>query len=359
MNDGGNLLVAGATSVATQHLIEIVRKTPGWTVTGLCRHPPAEAPEGVRYVAADLSDPDSCAKAVEDGPYTHLVYAARAKHTLYTAMAPHAPVGIEDVRPNLDMLRNIVEACDGPALKHVHAVSGGKWYGIHLGPYTTPARESDPGHMPPNFYFDQQRYLEQRSAERGWSWSTSRPNIISGVTVGVGTNLLSTIGVYAAFCRHLGLAFDFPGKPGNYTSLQEMSDATQLAEAIFWMCRSPTAENQAFNVINGDLFRWEQLWPKLADHFGLRMGRVRHFSLVKWMADKAPVWDEIVKVNGLRPLALDQVASWGFADFLLSWDYDVISSMTKLRQAGFHRIVDTEEMVLDQLAQYRQEKILP
>jgi hypothetical protein len=60
-----------------------------------------------------------------------------------------------------------------------------------------------------------------------------------------------------------------------------------------------------------------------------------------------------------EPLALNQVASWGFADFLLSWDYDVISSMTKLRQAGFHRIVDTEDMVLDQLEQYRREKVLP
>lgn len=353
------MLVVGATSVATQDLIAIVRETPDWEVVGLCRNPPATAPAGVRYVAADLTDADACRRAVAGAGITHLVYAARAKHQLYTTLAPHARIGIEDVGPNLSMLRNIVEACEGPGLRHVHAVAGGKWYGMHLGPYATPARESDPGHLPPNFYFAHQSYLETRSAEQGWTWSTSRPNIISGVTPGFGTNLLSALGAYAAICRHLGRPFDFPGKPGNFTSLQEMTEARQLAEAIFWMCRTPQAQNNAYNVINGDLIRWENVWPLLAEHFGMKPGRVRHFSLVQWMADKGPVWDEIVATHGLKPQKIEQVASWGFADFLLSWDFDVISSTTKIRQAGFHRTVDTETMILAQLGEYRRLKLLP
>ena len=38
-------------------------------------------------------------------------------------------------------------------------MQGSKWYGNHLGPYLTPARETDPRHMPPNFYYDQQDFL--------------------------------------------------------------------------------------------------------------------------------------------------------------------------------------------------------
>jgi len=353
------MLVAGATGVATQSLIEIVRQTPGWEVVGLCRTPPATAPEGVRFVSVDLNDAEACGRAVAGAGITHLVYGARAKHALYTTLAPHARIGIEDVGPNMAMLRNIVEACEGPALQHVHALAGGKWYGMHLGPYTTPARESDPGHLPPNFYFSQQAYLESRSVSGGWTWSTSRPNIISGVTPGFGTNLLSTLGAYAAICCHLDRPFDFPGKPGNFTSLQEMTEARQLAEAIFWMSRTPEAQNNAYNVINGDLFRWENVWPLLAEHFGVKPGRPRHFALVQWMVDKGPVWDEIVRNHGLRPLSIEQVASWGFADFLLSWDFDVISSTTKIRQAGFHRTVDTESMILSQLNEYRRLKVLP
>lgn len=356
---GGHLFVAGATSVATQHLVDIARGTPGWRVTGLCRNPPRDAAPGVRYVATDLLDADSCRAATADADYTHLVYAARAPHALYTAMVPYSKVSIEDVEPNIRMLRNIVLASDNPALRHVHALAGTKWYGLHLGPFTTPARESDPGHLPPNFYFDQQNFLIAESARRGWSWSTSRPGVISGVAVGMAPNLLSTIGAYAAICRHLGRPFDFPGKPGNYTALQEVTDAKLLAQAVFWMCEAPEARNQAFNVTNGDLFRWEQLWPGLAAHFGLELGRVRHFSLVQWMSDKAGVWDEIVQAHGLQPLAIDRVASWGFADFCLGWDYDVISSTTKIRNAGFGAIVDTEEMMLDQISQYESRSILP
>jgi nucleoside-diphosphate-sugar epimerase len=360
MNEqGGNMLIAGATSVATQHLIDIVSATPGWSVTGLCRVPPAGSLPNVCYAAADFSDAQSCRQAVEGSAFTHVVYAARAPHTVYAAPPPDGRITIENVEPNMAMLRNVILACEGPALRHVHAVSGGKWYGLHLGPYRTPARESDPGHMPPNFYFDQQRYLIEQSAGNGWTWSTSRPSIICGANVTRGPNFLSTIGVYAAFCRHFGLPFDFPGKPGTYTSLQEMTEAGQLAEAIFWMCRSPAAANEPFNVVNGDLFRWEHVWPALADHFRLKMGRVRHFSLLRWMADKAPVWDEIVGQHGLQPLSLGSVASWGFADFLLGWDYDSVSSMTKIRKAGFHRIVDTEEMILAQLAEFRRMKVLP
>ena len=77
------------------------------------------------------------------------------------------------------------------------------------------------------------------------------------------------------------------------------------------------------------------------------------------MADKAKVWDRIVVDHGLLPLPLNQVAAWDYTDFLLAWEYDVISSTTKARKAGFHEIVDTEEMMLAQLREYRSRKVLP
>ena len=38
---------------------------------------------------------------------------------------------------------------------------------------------------------------------------------------------------------------------------------------------------------------------------------------------------------------------------------DVVSSTTKIRLAGFHDTVDTEDQILRQLAQYREAKVLP
>jgi hypothetical protein len=42
-----------------------------------------------------------------------------------------------------------------------------------------------------------------------------------------------------------------------------------------------------------------------------------------------------------------------------SHDYDVVSRLNKLRRAGFNDVVDTEEMLLDQLHRYREARILP
>ena len=45
--------------------------------------------------------------------------------------------------------------CAAPSLRRVVLVTGTKYYGVHLGPLKTPMRETDPRHMPPNYYFDQ------------------------------------------------------------------------------------------------------------------------------------------------------------------------------------------------------------
>jgi hypothetical protein len=64
-----------------------------------------------------------------------------------------------------------------------------------------------------------------------------------------------------------------------------------LARAMVWMATTPSCANQAFNITNGDLIRWEHTWPKIAQYFGMEMGPRRNISLVQFMADKGPVWD--------------------------------------------------------------------
>ena len=64
------------------------------------------------------------------------------------------------------MLENVldgIEAASG-GLARIVLMQGTKYYGSHLGPFKTPALESDPRHMPPNFYFNQQDLLIERQA---------------------------------------------------------------------------------------------------------------------------------------------------------------------------------------------------
>lgn len=342
-------LIVGASGAAATRIAERASAAPTFDVVGLSRRVPNGAGA---WIAADLLDAEALTRALSARPdITHVVYASRA---------PHAESGVEDVAGNLAMLRNLLDAAEAalPRFAHIHLVQGTKWYGMHLGPYRTPAREDDPRHMPPNFYYDQQDLVAERQRGEAWAWTASRPSFVLDVAPGRARNMVSTLGAYAAICRELGLPFDFPGKPGAWTALHEVTDAALLAEGVLWMLGEPRCANRAFNVTNGDCFRWRDLWPFLAERFGLRSGAVRTVPMARWMADKAPVWNRIRERHGLV-LPLEQVASWEFADFFLGLDYDVLSSMAAARAAGFTGSVDSWAMFAEQIAAYRAAKVLP
>ena len=345
-------LVVGVTGAVAYRLVELLAAREGWQVIGLCRRPP-ERPGRVRYLVVDLLDAaDARAK---------LAGCTEVTHVFYTARAVHGEGGHESVADNLAMLRNVMDAIEpfAEGLRHVHLVEGGKWYGLHLGPYRTPAREDDPRHLAPNFYYDQQDFLAGRQRDKSWTWSASRPNVICDFAPGRARNLVTILGAYAAICRELGAPLDFPGKPGAFTTLTEVTDGTQLARAMLLMCTNERCANQAFNITNGDLFRWEHLWPKLADYWGMPVGRVRSLRLADWMADKAPVWRRVVARHDLEPTRFEDIALWAFGDFALGQDFDLISDMTRARCLGFHDVVDSEAMLLRMLDQYRGARILP
>jgi nucleoside-diphosphate-sugar epimerase len=348
-------VIAGATGAASKRLVEVLLADKDWRVVGLSRNPPRSESPRLTYIAADLTDPASTKAALAKVPdATHLFYTARAKFS-------DATVGVEDVPGNAAMVRNLVEAGEAAArgLQHIHLVEGTKWYGMHLGPMRTPAREDDPRHMPPNFYYAQEDILREAQKGKAWTWSASRPGFLYDFAPERARNLIPTIGVWAAMCRELGVALDFPGKQACYDALFEATDASQLARAIKWAATSENAHNQAYNVMDGGLFRWSRFWPRIAKFYGLETGMVRTVKLTSWMADKEPVWQEIVKKHQLKPSRMDDVVTWGFGDFVWGLEHDVISSVNKIRSHGFHDTVDTEDNILAMLQRYREARVLP
>ena len=345
-------LVIGPTGATGGPIAAALARRSGWRVYGMSRSAPSgEAP--FKHIAADLTDPASCRRALATiQPVTHAFFAARA---------PFREGGVEDVEGNLAMLAATLDAVEArsDALEHVHLLEGIKWYGMHLGPYPTPSREDDPRHMPPNFYYNQQDLLSGRAAQARWSWSASRPSYICDFAPNRSRNLITVLGTYAAICRELNVPLDFPGSAAGYAALSELSDATCLAEAIVFISTHESGKNAAFNVTNGDSFRWCQVWPLLAQWFGMPCGVPRRIKLAGWMADKGPVWDRIVARHGLEPRSLESLASWEFADFVFAKEWDLLTDTGRLRRAGFNACVDTIAMIRDQLDQYRDARLLP
>jgi nucleoside-diphosphate-sugar epimerase len=345
-------LVVGPTGAAGAPLVRALASQGGWGIYGLSRSAPGPGAPFV-HVAADLADPASCVQALRQiEPVTHAFYAARA---------PFSEGGVEEVAANLKFFRSMLDALEATTdrLEHVHLVTGTKWYGMHLGPFPTPAREDDPRHLPPNFYYDQQDLLAARSAAARWTWSASRPSFICDAAPERSRNLAPVLGAYAAICRELGVGLDFPGTRAGFDSLHEVTEAGCLADAIVHLASHADRCTGPYNVTNGDTFRWNRLWPRLARWFGIPCGEPRDLRLARWMADKQPVWDRIVERHRLQPRPLQRVAAWDFGDFVLRQDWDILSDIGRLRRAGFGGSVDTLEMFQQQIGAYREARILP
>ena len=344
-------LVTGATGVVGRYLLRHLLQQPDWDVVAVSRRTPDV--QGLHtHVTADLTDPADCrARLGGLRDVTHVFFAAYLER----------PDPAEHVAVNTAMLVNLVDVMEqaAPGLRHVHLLEGSKWYGSHLGPYKTPAKETDPRHMPPNMYYDQQDFLEARQRGKRWTWSASRPHAICGFALGNPMNLTTVIAVYAAISKELGLPLSFPGKPGAYRALYQCIDSALLARALTWMATEPACANQACNITNGDLFRWENLWPRIARAFDMEVGPVRHISLVRFMADKAPVWERIVQKHGLKPHPYRDLAAWAFGDFVFASDYDIVSDLGRIRRLGFTETVDSEEMFIRLLGEFRAEQIIP
>lgn len=345
-------LIAGAGGAASKRLIEVLLADPGWSVIALARSARPSS-ERLMAISADLFDRAGCARALAaQRGITHIFYTARAKH---------GETGVESVEDNVAMLRNVLDAVEPVAaqLEHVHLVQGTKYYGMHLGPFRTPAREEDPRPSVPNFYYEQQDLLAARARGRGWAWSASRPTFIYDFAPERARNAVAVIGAYAALCRELGLPLTFPGSVAAFDARRDMTDASLLARAMKFIAVTPACRNQAFNVTNGDVVSWRALWPAIAAHFGVSAGGAQQLSLNEWTRDKQPAWANIVYRYGLVATSLDEVADWAFADFHWSQGFDVVSDPAKLHAAGFSETLDSTAMLLAHLQRYRDAKILP
>jgi nucleoside-diphosphate-sugar epimerase len=348
-------LVVGHTGIAggnlAAHLIE-----QGWKVTGVARSASATVP-GVVPVAADLLDRDATFAALRRVDPSHVFFATWTRRNTEA----------ENVVANGAMLANVLDAAAAaPSLRHAALVTGTKHY---LGPFEaygtskpdTPFVEGRPRLPGENFYYTQEDILFERAAARGYSWSVHRPHTIIGHALGNAMNMGVTLAVYASICRETGRPFVYPGSRQQYEAVTDMTDARLLARHLAWAATHDAGRNQAFNVVNGDVFRWRQMWALLAAEFGLVNGGLpeKPAPLAVQMADASPMWDAIVRKHSLQPNKLERLASWWHTDGDLGREVECFNSMTKSRLAGFHDYRDTAQAFRDLVARLRAERIIP
>jgi nucleoside-diphosphate-sugar epimerase len=349
-------LIAGATGIVGNNLATLLI-AEGWQVLGLARRPSADL-NGVQPLAADLLDSASVQSALSGLQPTHIFL------TTWLRQSTEA----ENIRVNSSMVRNLLDAVSPvKSVQHVALVTGLKHY---LGPFeaygkgtlpATPFREDQPRLDIENFYYAQEDEVFAAAARDHFSWSIHRPHTIIGYALGNAMNMGVTLAVYATLCRETGRPFLFPGSAAQWNSLTDMTDARLLARHLLWASTSPAGRDQAFNVVNGDVFRWSWMWSRLADWFGISPAP---FSpeitpLEQQLSDAAPLWRKIAEAHNLIESDLSRLVSPWHTDADLGRPIEVVTDMSKSRKFGFLDYQPTDDSFFDLFTTLRERRIIP
>jgi nucleoside-diphosphate-sugar epimerase len=349
-------LVVGASGVVGLNLVALLAGMEDWDVYGLSRKPIAR--EGVRPVVADLRNAESVNSALKDIAPTHVFLATWLRQ----------PTEAENIRVNSAMVRNLLAATSrSGSVEHVALVTGLKHY---LGPFEaygkgalppTPFREEQERLDVENFYYAQEDVVFAAAERDGFGWSVHRPHTIIGYAVGNAMNMGVTLAAYATICRETGLPFQFPGSAVQWSSLTDMTDAGLLARHLLWASTTPAARNQAFNVVNGDVFRWNWMWGRLADFFGLEAAPFtgKGLPLEIQLADAAPIWKGIAEKYSLIERDLNVLVSPWHTDADLGRPIEVVADMSKSRRLGFLYYEPTDDSFFGLFKLLRREKLIP
>ncbi|MHC2003200.1 SDR family oxidoreductase [Methylobacterium sp. CM6241] len=350
----GTALIAGASGIVGNNLARHL-VAEGWNVLGLARRPVDI--EGVTPVTADLTDPASLQAALSKLAPTHVFI------TTWMRQATEA----ENCRVNGAMVRNLLDALQAAPLRHVALVTGLKHY---LGPFEaygkgtlpqTPFREDQDRLPVENFYYVQEDEVFAAAKRQGFGWSVHRPHTIVGYALGNAMNMGVTLAVYASLCRETGRPFLFPGSPQQWNGLTDVTDARLLARHLAWASTDPAAANTAFNVVNGDVFRWSWMWGRIAEWFGLEPAPYPGAAtpLEEQMAKDGPVWRDLAERHGLVESDLDRLASAWHTDADLGRPIEVVTDMARSRRLGFLDYQPSNDSFLDLFGRLRTEKVIP
>src|SRR5580692_4799636 len=349
-------LIAGVTGIVGNNLAQQLLAN-NWQVHGLARRA-SNTIDGVNFIAADLLDPTALRIALQGLKPTSVFISTWLRQNTEA----------ENIRVNSAMVRNVLDAVSAAgSVRHVALVTGLKHY---LGPFeaygkgrlpATPFREDQPRLDIENFYYAQEDEVFAAAARDGFSWSVHRPHTIIGYALGNAMNMGTTLAAYATICKETGRPFLFPGSAVQWNGLTDMTDARLLARHLEWAATTDAARNQAFNVVNGDVFRWSWMWTRLAEWFGLQPAPFpgQGIPLERQLADAGPIWAEIVRKHDLAVADLTRITSAWHTDADLGRPIEVVTDMSKSRKLGFLAYQATDDSFFDLFATLREARIIP
>jgi nucleoside-diphosphate-sugar epimerase len=356
------VLVVGASGLVGTGAVEKFLHAGDDVIALSRRAPEVDSSRAFTHLSVDLTDSTACERiASQLSAVTHVVYAAVFE-------LPGLMPGWTDERQmetNLAMMSNVMEPLlqHAKAFRHISFLQGTKAYGAHLHAIRIPARERSPRDNHPNFYWLQEDYIRAKAIEHGFAFTIWRPQLIVGPNYGVVMNPLPVIGAYGAIRAAEGKPFSYPG---GARWVWQATDTRVIAEAMEWAADNPLAHNETYNITNGEVFEWRDIWPAMAETLGVDVGPDEPLSLATYLPERSDVWDHIVRDHQLRLLSIEDVCGEShhytrvcFVEGAIEPPNPKLVSTVKLRQAGFTGAYDTEESMCHWLRVLQHRRVLP
>ena len=323
-----HVVIAGATGLAGRATV-LHYWQQGWKVTALSRRIPdyhslpahasmIRSKKTYNHVQIDLLDEETCMTKLKDAceNATHAVYCA--------AIALNNVFGVEEAEKvknqNVQMLINFLNALEAGSsqLKHISCLHGTGYYGsyVRINPIKFPSLETRPP-VEGNtiFYMAQEEILRKRQPASTWDYTTWRPPLLVGFGVGSALNIINAMAVHAVMLREKGLPLTYPGP--EITAVQECLDCRLLAKAFEWAGNNTNKTKQkTYNVTNGDVFLWPNLWEALAEVYDMKMAdplvKRERLRVTMVNEDREKEWKDIVQKYNLLDLKLSEFVGYGF-----------------------------------------------
>lgn len=349
-------LVVGVTGITGSSLAEKLIKK-GWKTYGLSRNPDTNI-TGLIPIAANLLNKEILQKSLAEVKPTHV----------YISTWMRKATEAENIKVNGEMIKNLLDALSPQkSVEHVALVTGLKHY---LGPFEdyakgaspqTPFREEQPRLDTPNFYYAQEDEVYAAAERDGFTWSIHRPHTVIGKAVGNLMNMGTTLAVYASICKEKKEPFIWPGSEAQWEGITDMTDAKVLADQLIWASTTEAAKNEAFNVTNGDIFRWKWMWKQISAYFQVEnqgySGAIQ--PLEKQMEGYEGVWEEIAIKYNLKENNLSKLASPWHSDLDLSRPIEIMTDMSKSRKLGFITYKPTLDSFIELFEELRSDNLIP
>lgn len=117
---------------------------------------------------------------------------------------------------------------------------------------------------------------------------------------------------------------------------------------------------RAFNVADGEVVTWADVWGGVCAYFGLQGAPLTEgtFTAGTFISKHGGLWPGVVKREGLANMDI-LAHNWWFVERILQIPFDRQFDLSSARQAGFKETVDTTRGYTLVFYRMRQVKMIP